>query len=156
MHYVFILPLILFYSDLDPLVISLTEQQSLPPAITKVHSRHFPESDITNSAISYQDDGELFLVEFEMNNQKHEAYYQSSGKMIYHLTYIDHFPEPINNLIEQRLPEGEIKRLVFRRQFKDMQVIAEVYTALVKTPQGITPISFSKKEYDPATRVVDL
>ncbi len=121
--------------------ITQAQATTLPSIIAKRHYAHFSNSKILSWTNNNLEDADLFLVSFEMDDLKHEAFYHPSGKLLTHLSHYEEFPEHIQQYIHEAFPKSEIRRLVLRRQYSGGQIESQTFTALIKTPQGITTIS---------------
>jgi len=115
----------------------------LPKAIAESHFTIFESSTITNWASSKTEEGELFLIEFTQDSKRNEAYYNESGELYSHLSYLQNIPNNIQMFVENQFENGIIKHLVFRTKYEKGMVASSVYTVLIKSDKGIFPISLS-------------
>jgi len=123
------------------LIVFSTQASPLPNEIASSHEKHFAGTEITNWVFSTIDSGEMYLVEFFDAETRQEAYYHSSGTLMSHLIYIENVNDRLMKLLTGNHPGSEVRRLVVRNVYEQGLKVSQLYTALLDTKEGITPVS---------------
>ena len=126
----------------------------LPPKVKANQERLFSGSAVTNWSVSETDAENTYLVEFDHNGQKQEAYYDASGHLVSHLIHIGNLKKQVKQALTQDYKGAEVRRLVLSRTYKNRVNIHQRYTALLKTNRGLISIHLAGEQADKLSQLL--